>query len=272
MFQQAVQILFNENLGNDYYRLGLQLTRAQYYGGVKPGQFVMLRIGNRHDPLLRRPFSIHRPIMGQSYPTGIEILYKVVGQGTRILADLQPGSQLNLLGPLGNAFLLPSGVERIFIVAGGIGVAPLVFLADHLVQRGLDPRSCFVYLGGRSAADLLCADAFSRLQMPVQKTTDDGSSGDQCLVTHPVELEITQRKPDILYACGPLEMLKCVVGIAEKNNIPCQISIESMMACGIGACLGCAVESRRSPDRFLHACMDGPVFDVTDIRIEALRI
>jgi dihydroorotate dehydrogenase electron transfer subunit len=158
------------------------------------------------------------------------------------------------------------------MVAGGIGVAPLVFLADHLAQRGLDPRSCFVYLGGRSAADLLCADEFLRLGMPVQTTTDDGSSGDQCLVTHPVELALDQHRPDILYACGPLAMLKCVVGIAEKNGIPCQISIESMMACGIGACLGCAVESRRTPERFLHTCMDGPVFDASDINIETLRI
>lgn len=259
-------------MGTDYYRLGLQLSQPQFYSGVKPGQFVMLRIGDRDDPLLLRPFSIHRPMMAGQNPVGIEILYKVVGKGTKILAAMLPGSRLNLLGPLGNAFLLPFGVERVFIVAGGIGVAPMVFLADHLVQRGLEPQACFVYLGGRSAADLLCADEFSDLRMPVQKTTDDGSSGDQCLVTHPVELELEHRKPDILYACGPLEMLKCIVGIAEKNKVPCQISIESMMACGIGACLGCAVESRQTPERFLHTCMDGPVFDINDIRIESLGI
>ena len=267
MFQQSATILYNDQLNSDTYRLGLQLDRPQAYRSVKPGQFVMLRIGNRHDPLLRRPFSVHRPIAAAERITGIEILYKVVGRGTALLAAARPEQRHDLLGPLGSAFLLPANARRVFIVAGGIGVAPMVFLAEHLVQRGIDPRYCSVYLGGRSADDLLCTELFEKLRMPVYRTTDDGSSGDQCLVTHPVELAVAKQRPDVLFACGPLEMLSCVVGIAEKHRIACQLSIESMMACGIGACLGCAVESRQMPDRFLHTCLDGPVFDVTEIVI-----
>ena len=98
-------------------------------------------------------------------------------------------------------------------------------------------------------------------------TTDDGSAGDQCLVTHPLEIAVEQSAPDFIAACGPMEMLACIIGIAEKYAVPCQVSIETMMGCGMGACLGCAVEARDSRDRYLHACLDGPVFDADQLRI-----
>ena len=107
---------------------------------------------------------------------------------------------------------------------------------------------------------------FNQLGIAVQTTTDDGSAGDQCLVTHPVEELIAASKPDLLVACGPMGMLACTVGIAEKYEVPCQVSIETMMACGMGACLGCAVEGLEQPDRFLHACLDGPVFDASELK------
>jgi dihydroorotate dehydrogenase electron transfer subunit len=108
---------------------------------------------------------------------------------------------------------------------------------------------------------------FSSLGIAVHTTTDDGSYGDQCLVTDPLENEVAQHRPDIIYACGPAEMLACAVGIAEKYRIACQVSIETMMACGIGACLGCAVERRNEPHKYFHACRDGPVFDAWHIKI-----
>ena len=106
-----------------------------------------------------------------------------------------------------------------------------------------------------------------RLGINVHTTTDDGSAGDQCLVTHPVEIAIQDVRPDIMYACGPAEMLKCVLGFAEKYAVPCQVSIETMMACGVGACLGCAVEDRTGSGKYLHACLDGPVFDAQVISL-----
>ncbi|MGB5619558.1 MAG: hypothetical protein WBM78_22165, partial [Desulfobacterales bacterium] len=111
----------------------------------------------------------------------------------------------------------------------------------------------------------LCTDEFTALNLPVHTTTDDGSAGDQCLVTHPVDVALADRRPDVVFACGPLQMLDCVIGIAAAHGVICQVSIETAMACGMGACLGCAVPSRDAPGRYYHACLDGPVFDAGSI-------
>jgi dihydroorotate dehydrogenase electron transfer subunit len=144
----------------------------------------------------------------------------------------------------------------------------MVFLASHLLANGINTAHCRVYLGGRNKDDLLCLADFEALKLTVHTTTDDGTAGDQCLVTHPVELELEDSRPDVIYACGPPAMLKCVVGIVEKHQIPCQLSIESRMACGVGACLGCAVEASNRPGHYYHACLDGPVFDSREIRLD----
>jgi dihydroorotate dehydrogenase electron transfer subunit len=112
----------------------------------------------------------------------------------------------------------------------------------------------------------LCCNEFLELGASVITTTDDGSDGDQCLVTHPLEKAMGITSPDVIVACGPMEMLACVVGIAEKYQVPCQVSIETMMACGMGACLGCAVETRIDAEHYLHACVDGPVFSADELK------
>lgn len=265
MKQQSVQILWNDQLAPSCFKMGLK-TSDRYQTAV-PGQFIMLRIGDHLDPLLRRPFSIHRLIVRDAAFQGIELLYKVVGTGTEKLSRLGPGNRVDILGPLGNGFHVGGHVQRAIIVAGGIGVAPMPFLATHLLANAIAPSQCQVFIGGKSKNDLLCRDDFSALGMQVHATTDDGSSGDQCLVTDPVEIEISNRKPDIIFACGPLPMLSCVVGIAAKHDIECQVSIETMMACGMGACLGCAVERRHQSQKYLHACLDGPVFDASMLKL-----
>ncbi|KPJ77165.1 MAG: hypothetical protein AMJ54_09135 [Deltaproteobacteria bacterium SG8_13] len=265
MVQQSAKVLWNRALGGAYHKIGLQCRRGM--GRLKPGQFVMLRVSGGVNPLLRRPFSVHMPIESEGRVTGIEILYKVVGQGTRLLAGVTPGDSLDLLGPLGSAFLLPENTRRIFIVAGGIGVAPMVFLAGHLLNRGVAAEDVTVFVGGRTSSDLLCLNDFDRLGIACRTATDDGSAGDHCLVTLPVELAVDGRQPDVIYACGPLEMLKCVSGIAENRGIACQVSIETRMACGMGACLGCAVAVRNAPGVYVHACLDGPVFDLQEIQL-----
>ena len=265
MIQQSAEILWNNQLAPSCYKIGLR-TSDRYQTAV-PGQFIMLRLGDHVDPLLRRPFSIHQLILRNDVFEGIELLYKIVGKGTEKLSQLHPGNRIEILGPLGNGFHVPGHVQRAIVVAGGIGVAPMPFLVAHLLAKSIKPSQCKVFIGGQSKDDLLCHEDFSRLGIAVHTTTDDGSSGDQCLVTDPVEIEISGRKPDIIFACGPMPMLSCVVGIAAKHDIECQVSIESMMACGMGACLGCAVESRKEPDRYLHTCLNGPVFkaDMLDI-------
>jgi dihydroorotate dehydrogenase electron transfer subunit len=265
MFQQLSKVLFNEKIGPSYYKIGLSCT--EHYVMAKPGQFVMLRIAGPAGPLLRRPFSIHNLIETNGAVEGLELLYKVVGRGTAGLALQKPGDTVDLLGPLGTGFLIPRGAKRLYLAGGGIGVAPLVFLASELRRRNADLSDYRVFVGGRTQADLLCLADFAQLGASVIPTTDDGSAGDQCLVTHPLEIAVAQSMPDFIAACGPMEMLACIIGIAEKYAVPCQVSIETMMGCGMGACLGCAVEARDNPDRYLHACMDGPVFDADLIRI-----
>lgn len=262
---ETVEVLSNIPAGTGYYRIRLSCHRQ--YARALPGQFVMVRFPEQIDPLLPRPFSIHRLIKQASVTTGLELLYKVVGKGTHTLSLKQPGDYLSLTGPLGRGFAVPPDVENIQIVAGGIGVAPMIFLLDSLNEQKYDLTGVEVFLGGRSKADLLCLDEFSTFGLPVHMTTDDGSSGDHCLVTDPVEIAVVENRPDILFACGPMEMLACVAGIADKHGVACQVSIETMMACGMGACLGCAVSGRKSSDKYLHACLNGPVFDTRELKI-----
>jgi dihydroorotate dehydrogenase electron transfer subunit len=265
MEQQDVTVLWNDRQSAFVYKIGLRTSDC--FLAAVPGQFIMLRLGDRMDPLLRRPFSIHQLICHDGVFRGIELLYKVVGSGTQKLARLRPGDRIDILGPLGNGFYIGSHVRRAIIVAGGIGVAPMPFLAARLVAQAIDPTQCKVFIGGNSKDDLLCVESFGNLGLTVSTTTDDGSFGDQCRVTDPVEIEISLVKPDVIFACGPMPMLSCIAGIVEKHDIDCQVSIETMMACGMGACLGCAVESRKTPDRYLHACLNGPVFKASALNL-----
>ena len=259
IIHESAQVLSNIALGNRTYRVRIHCRRQ--YAQAIPGQFVMVRASEQMDPLLPRPFSIHRLIKENHVVNSLELLYKVVGKSTHALSLLQPGDVLQMTGPLGKGFTIPANVGDIKIVAGGIGVAPMVFLAEWLNQQRRHLAVVEIFLGGKTKADVLCLQDFSTIGTPVHVTTDDGSSGDQCLVTDPLDIAVTQSRPDVIYACGPMEMLACVAGIAEKHSIVCQVSIEAMMACGMGACLGCAVAGRKRTDRYLHACKDGPVFD-----------
>lgn len=264
MIQQPAKVLWNEKLGAAYYKIGL--TCSDHYAEAKPGQFIMLRLSGRTVPLLRRPFSIHNLIIENDGTRGIELLYKVVGTATAALAQQGPGDILDILGPLGTGFIIPSRPGRVYVAAGGIGVAPLVFLICDRYRNNADLSNYRVFIGGRTRDDLLCLDDFKRCGVSVLATTDDGSAGDHCLVTDPLEMAVLKNRPDLIAACGPEAMLACVVGIAEKYGVPCQVSIEAMMACGMGACLGCAVESRNETGGYFHACLDGPVFSADALK------
>lgn len=267
MKQERVQVLWNTIECSGYYRMGLSCHPD--YARARPGQFVMVRVTDRFNPLLRRPFSIHRLIVSEAGKVAaIEILYKVVGTGTERLSMCRKGDGLSLLGPLGRSFGLPEKPGNVFIVAGGIGVAPMFFLTETLKKEGFDITSCIVFIGGRSKDDLLCMNDFFSLGLQtVSITTDDGTAGEKEVVTVPLERAILNGRPDVIYACGPLPMLRATSRIAARYEIPCQISIETMMGCGMGACLGCAVEPADGSERYLHACVDGPVFNAADIKI-----
>jgi dihydroorotate dehydrogenase electron transfer subunit len=255
-YQQKAEIIHTEKFSDDIYRFTIK--SPDIAADARPGQFVMLRTGEGQDPLLRRPFSVHQVAAGGL----LRILFKVVGKGTRGLAGLQPGRQVDILGPLGRGFVQPPGHHHI-LVGGGIGIAPLLFLAGQLLENN-EPVSVKVLLGARTGDEIApLADDFTGMGLQVQSTTEDGSMGCQGLVTDlmtPGENE----KPNMVYACGPYPMLRAVARISRTREWGCQVSLETIMACGLGACLGCAV-MRSDMKGYAHACKDGPVFSADDV-------
>ena len=258
LFQNNARVLHNEEVGLGYLRMGLAFPELAMI--ARPGQFVMVRIPDGYLPLLRRPFSVHCRLGEGDEVYGFELLYKVVGQTTQAMSGLKAGDVLDVLGPLGSGFTLPVGVRDVFLVAGGVGVASLYYLGLFLAEHeGIRAR---LFLGGRTAADILCQEAFESMGVKVRITTEDGSLGEKGLITSIVEEAVrVEEKPDIIYACGPTGMLKAVSNIACAYEVLCQISLETVMACGFGVCLGCAVQKAGTKEGYLHACTDGPVFD-----------
>lgn len=267
MRQFDATVLWNRAVAADTYHLGLSAPDS--FHRARPGQFVMVQILGAPGSLLRRPFSIHqlRAAGGKSSAFEFELLYKVVGKGTRALSTYREGRRLSVLGPLGASYAVNRPWKQVFLVAGGMGVAPMPFLAARLLEKGLPHENCHVFIGGRSKDDLLCLDEFTALGLTPTLTTDDGSTGDQCLITHPVEIALEVQSPDAVFACGPMPMLTCLAGILEQRAIFTQVSVESMMACGIGACLGCALPDRDPGAPYRHVCIDGPVFELNQIAL-----
>lgn len=264
MINETVKVLWNHKIAPNYFKIGL--TCAPQYAHAVAGQFIMLKTVDHMTPLLRRPFSIHRLVLSDEDIIGIEILCKVVGKGTKQLYEIRKGDTLEMMGPLGNGFEILKKTRRAILIAGGIGVAPMLYLAQSMQKKGMDLAICDLFLGGRTADDLLCVDDFVKLGMPVHVATDDGSQGEACLVTDPVFKIADHQQTDAIYACGPMPMLQCVAEMVKPYRISCQVSIETLMACGIGACVGCAV-TPKNKKAYLHACLDGPVFDISRLEL-----
>ena len=256
------KILFNDQLSSDLYHMGLECPKIA--ASLEPGQFLMVRVQDSLDPLLRRPFAVHR-VYQDDPPTAFEILYKVVGRGTRLLTEFEPGSSISLLGPLGRGFRPPEQDGPVLMIAGGIGIAPLPYLAVTLVKSGL--QGPFVlWFGGKTAEDLVCVEHFQDLGFAVELVTEDGSLGCKGLVTEHLGQWLAQQGdlPSVIYSCGPYAMQRLVAELSTKMEIPFQLSMEAFMACGVGACLSCSIKSRppeRGPEPYYSSvCQDGPVF------------
>ncbi len=228
---------------------------------AQPGQFVNIKVSDNFIPLLRRPISFHRVNRQQAW---FEILFQIIGKGTELLANIPLGDRINILGPLGNHFIIPDNCAHAILIAGGLGIAPLLFLAQELISRNI-PATLF--FGNKSSENFCCLNDFEELQIPYSLATDDGSLGFKGTV---IDLFLTKQKQmsqshSIIFGCGPNPMLQKLKRVAEASKLHCQVSLETMMACGFGACLGCAVNSTSASEPYKYVCKDGPVFNVSEI-------
>ena len=255
MTQRTGKVISNKKVKPGYFLMDIRCPSIAKE--AKPGQFLTIRCGNTTIPLLRRPFGFHR-----IRASGFEILYEVIGKGTRFLSGLKPGDKIDILGPLGNGFPAPKGNKNFIIVAGGIGVAPLASLAESLIR--IKKAEVYAIIGARSKKTLLCWDHFNNIGIKTMITTDDGSYGKKCLATDMLNEFLAVKKGfrPAIFACGPEPMLKATAHIAGKRGLECYASLEENIACGVGACLGCAVRTRSG---YKLVCKDGPVFETKEI-------
>ncbi len=262
------QVLALEDEGGTNRRLVLHVPG---WPGSAPGQFAMLSPGPcaavpRTDPLLPRPMAIYREGAGNG-AAELEILFKCHGRGTALLAESRPGQTVRLVGPLGRAFEDPRPGERPVIVAGGTGIASVYGLAARLAER-LGGASLRVLLGARGADDVMGERDFAALGVPLEIATEDGSRGRRGLVTELLEATLALGGAARVYACGPTPMMRRAAEIAAERGMACVASLENGMACGFGACLGCAVPLRAGG--FALVCRDGPVFDAQAVAWEGM--
>lgn len=250
-------LLENEAIGEDYFRL--EVSAPSLARQAQPGQFVQLKCGETLDPLLRRPISIHRYEQERGI---VEFLVRRKGQGTVWLGNRRPGEMLDLIGPLGRGFSLVKG--KALLVGGGIGVAPLLSLAETLHKGGASPVTL---LGAGSARDLLRVAEFERASQVVKISTLDGSAGRQGLVTALLQEELEQGFDGFIYTCGPEPMLEAVAALAGQYGLKGEASLEANMACGIGVCLGCTCRIYgKQGETYAHVCTDGPVFPLEVVK------
>jgi len=283
IYQEKTKILSNRKIKDNFYRCIFSAPRIAKH--ALPGQFVNVKVSDTCQPLLRRPFSIFR-VRGTGYPplkrwravrVQVEILYAVVGEASRVLSQKKPGEYLDVIGPLGNGFdyRTPNPEPRTpVLVAGGMGVAPLVFLAEKLrkstvpsfakASEGRHSPQSTVLIGAKTKSQILCEKEFKGLNCEVKIATDDGSRGFKGKVSGLLKhlLLTMDYRLWTIYTCGPRPMLQQVSRISVDYNVPAQISLEEHMACGIGACLGCAVNT---VDGYKRVCKEGPVFMADEI-------
>ena len=254
-------VVSNEPVAPSHYRM--RLYGHEIAAAAACGQFCMLEVSKTLQPFLRRPMCFER-----IHPPTFDVLYKVEGEGTRLLSQFLPGQRISVQGPLGKGFPICSGVRRYILVAGGIGVAAMPALAEELVRRFAAVPE--VVLAARTRDDVINEAFFRELGCHVQCATDDGSWGHRGLATDLLE-QLAPGAQDCVYACGPMPMMRAVAALTASSGSTCFVSLEAQMACGDGACLGCVVQAKeeREGERMVRVCLDGPVFDARVIDWEA---
>lgn len=284
MIQHIVPVLENEHLAERTYRL--RVADPEIAARIRPGQFIMLRIPDITDPILGRAFALYDTYLDPSArPAGYDLVHLVVGKMTSLMSRLEPGGQVEVWGPLGNGFQI-TPTPHLLMVAGGIGQTPFPAVARAylgLRRYGLgegvpsvsaDPagsaqtRKVSLCYGVRTAALLAGVDDFRALGVEVKVATDDGSTGHHGYVTDLVAQALTASEPPTrILGCGPEAMMAALARLTAGAGVPCELSLETPMACGIGACFSCVAKIRQEDGRwdYRRVCVDGPVFDATRV-------
>jgi len=249
---EDLKVIGNKRLNNDFFIL--ELSGDTKIPDFKPGQFAQVRVDGSPETFLRRPISIHDVDYEKNT---FKLLIQIAGKGTKTISVVENGDILNLVYPLGNSFSLPVKNEQVLLVGGGCGIAPLLFLGRYLKSNGCVPD---ILLGFRNSARIIEFEEYLKIGN-VFVTTEDGSMGEKGYVTsHSV---FSTRQYNRIYCCGPDTMMKAVATYCKNRNIICEVSLENLMACGIGACLCCIVDTVNGN---LCTCIDGPVFNVKDLK------
>ena len=266
MLKVSGDVLSHKKYGDHYH--SLTIVAPEIGETVKPGQFVNVRCGRDRSFILRRPFSVYRVHKRGGWSSTIEIVFDIRGPGTEYLSSLRTHSTVDLIGPAGRGFALPKRRAHCLLVGGGIGAAPLFFLADELRNEG---HRVDVILGARSARFLLNAIEVRRLASVYHITTEDDTMGEEGKVTDVLEDTMDKCDTEVVYTCGPHPMLAAVTRICVERKIPVQVAVEELMACGYGVCMTCVMPVRpRAPqgkeeeeDEVVYArsCVEGPVFN-----------
>jgi dihydroorotate dehydrogenase electron transfer subunit len=256
MYQEKATIIKNEKINNHCWRM---VICSKYIAKkAQPGQFLHIKVNsNNGKPFLRRPFAIHNVgSKGQ-----FSILYKIRGQATKLMRELSKADKIDVIGPLGSGFQPSLKAKKYIIVAGGIGLAPLFFLAKNLLDS---KKEVIVIYGARTKKELLCRKEISNINIKPLLATDDGSQGTKGSVNDLLTKLLAKNKDEKIevFAAGPRVMLKEAARICKKAKVKLEVSMDEIMACGVGVCLGCAVKTKNG---YKLACKDGPVFKAEDI-------
>ena len=256
------KLIKKEQLKSDIFKYSVEAP--DIVKDAKQGQFIEIRVSDNVEPFLRRPISIHNI----NKENGIlEFIFQVKGKGTKILSEKVEGDLIDIIGPLGHGTFEYNNFQNIAIIGGGIGVFPLYELAKNAKNDG---KNVNIYLGFRNKDFVVLEDDFKELANKLVLTTDDGSYSEKGFAIDFLKKDVEDGKINCIFACGPLPMLKAVRNYAIEKNIPCQISLEEKMGCGLGVCLGCAVktaESSSEKPEYEHVCKAGPVFEAKDVEI-----
>ena len=263
---RCVKLVAKEQLKDDIFKFSVESEEMCKL--AKPGQFLEIKVIKGVEPLLRRPISIFNVDEANNL---IEFIFQVKGKGTKILSEVEVGQEIDIVGPIGNGVFNIKNYDNAVIIGGGIGVFPLYELAKRIGQAG--SKNINTYLGFRNKDFVVLEKEFEDISTNLVITTDDGSYKEQGFAINKLKEDIEEnekigKSTDIIFACGPLPMLKAVQQLSIEKNIPCQLSLEEKMACGLGVCLGCAVKLAGTEDlQYKHVCKDGPVFWANEVQI-----